>query len=595
MLKNIKARSFILLLIILYIFMTSIVSAKSIFSDIYEWKFDVSTQISNSPPYYSIYFDKSTKLYYILGSLGTLKTSPDGRKWKDIKINTSNPLMDMAHNKNGYVIVSDYNKTFFSKDTKHWKEIKAGTNYVKLSFMSVAANNNTFIAVDLHGMICKSTDGENWKFDINDKAHFHEGYLKVEYINGKFIVFGTQSVYSSTDGENWVKVNDLNKYKSLEDDDTLSIEVNNKPWTYNSKDYYFDKVEYVNNRYYASRDNFIYISEDGTKWRRIEGATDFATDGTNIISIGPQNFMQMTNDGSNWECINKGNDFSNIRMNCANGKFMFFTKDNKLYSSDDGVNWKINDITINDQSRENGIKAFSSEFFVEGFASNIIWDGEAYYVAADGVLYQSSNGYEWSSMNKLNYENLSINKITLVKNEIFGVCWNEKIVKFNMTKNDWDIILDSPINNQNNLFDCVYNGKQFIAISDKRTAYISENFKDWDTVNIPVSSQAFNQICWNGKQYLLATNNATWISDDGYLWKRCIYDMDKAIWTKKGYIGISSTWFTGNGSIYGSDDGKTWKYDDKYELKNVEDILYNGSTILLCNRYNGIFMTKKIN
>jgi hypothetical protein len=91
--------------------------------------------------------------FVVVGSEGTLFTSPDGENWMPQTSGTSANLNGVAYGNGLFVVVGDGGTILTSSDGTTWTARGSGTHS---SLSSVAYGNNTFVAVEGEGAILTS-------------------------------------------------------------------------------------------------------------------------------------------------------------------------------------------------------------------------------------------------------------------------------------------------------------------------------------------------------------------------------------------------------------------------------------------------------
>lgn len=164
---------------------------------------------------------------------------------------------------------------------------------------SIAYGNNTFVIPNGQSIggvfrsVLTSTDGISWTNSAT--GVFNPSANAIAFGNNRFVIVGSsldnRSAYSSN-GTTWT-------------DESFPPDTFTEDYTLN-----WDRLKFVNNKFYARSLGTFIISDNGQGWEYNSTLTsigDFIFDGRNFIAVGA-NFYQST-DGITWNAINL-NEFS---------------------------------------------------------------------------------------------------------------------------------------------------------------------------------------------------------------------------------------------------------------------------------------------
>lgn len=147
--------------------------------------------------------------FVAVGDSGTIIISPNGRNWNTVSsVKTTNNLIDVQINGTNLIAVGSNFTVIKSTDNNIWTTLfEKPVNDIKSCLFDSVTNLYT---ATTYGKIYNSYDGLVWS--VQDITF--SGFNKVEYLNGKYILFSTVSnplitstVYESTNGTTWTKLN----------------------------------------------------------------------------------------------------------------------------------------------------------------------------------------------------------------------------------------------------------------------------------------------------------------------------------------------------------------------------------------------------
>lgn len=141
-------------------------------------------------------------------------TSVDGKLWSNWYNNNSGDVTSIVRNNLAYIETGKDN-IYYSNNGYNWSGIKLEDSTY---FNASTCNENTFLVVGNNyakgeGVIYKSFDGKSWT-----KVTLSGGfpYIKdIEWSGHEFVFTSNYGVWTSIDGEEWVKINSNNYYTKL--------------------------------------------------------------------------------------------------------------------------------------------------------------------------------------------------------------------------------------------------------------------------------------------------------------------------------------------------------------------------------------------
>lgn len=261
--------------------------------------------------------------YVVVGLKGANAFTSDISNWQ-----TGYPWQSRISFANGkWFIISDEYTYYTSTDGTQWKRI----TIPRREIWKVVDNNGTFLGIGREGdasssevktTIYSSPDGENWTIDTTISGITLNDVVG---FNGNYYAAGTSgAIIKSTNGKNWEPVR---KGGSLK----------------------FQKLLIANNTLFACADS-IYRSKNGTDWV----STSIELDG------GGSTLLSMVHNGTEY----------------------IASSGPRLYTSTDGLEWKIPD-------------SFTLPYKLE-----LKWNGKEIiaYSSKDNAFFKSTNGVVWAKV-----------------------------------------------------------------------------------------------------------------------------------------------------------------------------------------------------
>lgn len=411
----------------------------------------------------------------------------------------------------------------------------------------------------LHSII--SEDGINWQIvrvPLTQPSEY-EQLVAGLYHNNKYIIYNHYTyngiintrIFTSDDGYNW------EFYANL-------------PRTYDGKTFlsssYQFEIKKINNKFYATYNGILGISEDGLNWTikdlrdLIEGTTinSYSIAGNeNILVIMGDSSCQLlysTDQGETWNTKLKMVDSisSYYRSVCyGNGKFIAIR--NGSYQngaiSTDGINWQ--EIQFPSKIQRYNIQYNGSIFLISG---------------SNGEINYSINGLDWQSSfipdkivrNKIRVDG---NKFLLFANgdSQFNICYTEDGVNF------------QEINSTSGGYDIISSPDKYIKISGISVNFSKENKTLLDSfcvinkndLNNPIQISQFNY-------YNFYKSNGSGNASPNF-----IYSNSK----DKIFVNVSWSYKSANNYFqtrqYLSDTGLDLYYSSSYINSNTLNLVFN--------------------
>jgi hypothetical protein len=136
--------------------------------------------------------------YVIVSSGGQVERSADGMNWTNQNLAPGTELLGVAYGANRFVTVGSGGAAFSSADAITWASANTGTsNWL----YAVAFGEGAFIAVGWGGSILRSTDGQSWESQPSPTSNWLTG---VRFLANRFIALGQYgTILTSPNGTTW--------------------------------------------------------------------------------------------------------------------------------------------------------------------------------------------------------------------------------------------------------------------------------------------------------------------------------------------------------------------------------------------------------
>jgi hypothetical protein len=149
--------------------------------------------------------------YFLVGSYGTLLSSPDGTNWSNLSSGTANYLSGIAAFTNGLLVLTGNKGTILtSSDGTNWASRASGTTNWLYRLRCV---NGRLLAVGENGAMLISTNGTNWSPANSGVTNWLNDAVMVS--NTCYVVGDQGVVLASTNFINWTDIGTITS-KSLD-------------------------------------------------------------------------------------------------------------------------------------------------------------------------------------------------------------------------------------------------------------------------------------------------------------------------------------------------------------------------------------------
>jgi hypothetical protein len=312
-------------------------------------------------------------------------STPDG--WQTTTTNLP-ACTSIAYGRGLFVTVGPFGTIQSSTDGVTWTPQSSGT---ATTFNRVAFANDTFVAVGASGTIVASPDGMAWSVLQSSPTSPYVGFGGIAFGNGTFVTVTRNIILTSSNGFAW---------KTQTVDTNLSLE----------------RVTFGANRFVAvgNRDRdfgTVLVSSDATNWN--EPVIPFVYDATTVAFAKDRFFVATANgpmltstDGSAWTIPDTNVLASAIAY--GNGIYLGvggLGSSYGLIASDDGVNWRTLQTSLQKVSVFEGGLTFGKGLFVAAG-----YDTKQISTSTNGVDWQArhSDGFPYQYVTFLNDSFLAV-------------------------------------------------------------------------------------------------------------------------------------------------------------------------------------------
>ncbi len=360
--------------------------------------------------------------------------SPDGLNWTGQTLTVPGSGYNGATTKNQIVTfaydiyligatlptssLSSVDCIFSSADGSHWVTNEIGTSdfgqiYYSFFTSGTSGNGNLIAGMALGNMfgltpfLQSSSDGIHWTLNFNAPVAF--GGVSGTYGNGTYVIVGSQSIYTSTDGVNWTDQQrpptppvgprynitgiafshgiyaaaaSLNIIRSS--DGLVYESITNSPE--------LAALTTFSNKFVGvGNGGKIYVSDDGLSWTQRNSGTANSLRGITIssgnglwVAVGDGGTIQTSPTGTTWTSRISGSSLFLYGVACSGSNFVAVGQMGTVLTSLDGIAWTVQDsglLNLND--------LFSVTYGSAGFVA----------VGSGGTILTSPDGINWTPQN----------------------------------------------------------------------------------------------------------------------------------------------------------------------------------------------------
>ncbi|MDU4694431.1 MULTISPECIES: sialidase family protein [Paenibacillus] len=457
-------------------------------------------------------------------------------------------------------------------------------------YSMIQGKNNEYLAVGPYGTVMKSANGVNWAA-LSKFGNYH--LTAVAWDGSKYVMFGNNTEYAmnlysrpaegfiSTDGLTWTKID-------FDPGETIY------------------QLEWGQAGFVAVGQKHIFYSKDGENWSTSRSLfNDYGADILRVVngnyfisSRYDSQFVLVSKDGQNWSAKTY-NASAAIQDLIWTGKH-YLGVGNGIYTSADGVNW------TKQAKSPTGIEL---KTIVKGHNMYIVTGASATTEGIDkNVAYTSKDGATWT---KVDLSSLQANIYTLypVKSGFAGIASNNMQGHADGTYSiyttdgkTWSYrLIGTSLGGDFNAI--ATNGKRTVAVGLSGSVVYTDDGKTWRSSN-PFSYKSkigrahLFDVVWGGNKFVAAGNGGIYYSADGSSWKQAKVPFSdqygglrNILWTGKFYVASDQVY-----GVYTSKDGLTWKRVASVSNNWLTSMVYDGKRLVAAFRvhnYNtGVGTTK---
>ena len=311
--------------------------------------------------------------YISVGVTGTIRNSVDGINWIKVSQNMGVISNLIQVQDNGYILTNDTSVYYFdginkteetSVDTFILKVFNIGEEYLILTYTGPYDCNQWLV-----GGIYKSTNKSNWlSYEIDTDIEYFT-HSDIIWDGQRYILLGR---YEINDGDKWES-----KYPLLESDDGVHYK------TFITLDKSFNKIKYINNKYFLYGDKgYLGILDKNLTINIVnlkldEKVNDIFWNGRSYLAVGETGMVASSEDGLEWTVEQLDKDYNLLGIIWDGEKYLVYgvTKVSKgLYGY---VYYSENDYNTQIYVSEDG-KDWSLVDELDFLLNKIIWDGNQY-------------------------------------------------------------------------------------------------------------------------------------------------------------------------------------------------------------------------
>jgi len=453
-------------------------------------------------------------------------------------------------------------------------------NKVYNSIVDIEYANDAYMAVDEDGCIYKSTDGISWHHIVCSADEVNN----IEFGNGTFVVAGKDgTIQISSTGEEWSEVqsgttNDIyalefadGKFVAVGESGLILTSLDGQKWSPRASgvDSSLIAVAYGNGKWVAvGDDGVILVSTDDSAsiWELFfigqdDYLSDVIFDGTQfvVVDLSSTEILYST-DGSDWMTIELEGKLPYIAKiyYAADLNAYFVPSDEKLYRSDNLSDWTMVEEFPGDIRK---LLHAGSYVYAIGSASDDYWSAREILLISEDLDSWFSTFMREDLLNAAFILNkfIVIGKRGLFLTSTDGVTWKVQ------TKTNF---------NYETLKDIIYCNGQYILITEEGNAWISTDLLAWEVYDITSESKPTALACSADTYVSVTADGSIYASNDGKSWNEVaaglsyIYDVE---YGNDTFVAVGD-----KGLVLVSDDGFTWQtvtLDDSYD-EPIVSVLY---------------------
>ena len=419
------------------------------------------------------------------------------------------------------------------------------------SIASVTYGGGKYVAISSYGKVYTSTDAEAWSYSSSINM---TSPRRVIYFNSRFVVAGgAGAIYTSPDAVTWTQQ------------------------TSGTAQNLYAMEAYSGKLYAAGANRAVITSTDGTTWSTVTMNVGNATDdlmtitsgnGLLVIAARPASafstyYRSSTGASNSWN-ISTGLDFTTNGAYFLNDRFYAFYAGTRVETSTDAATWtEITSTSVTKPDSSTTVLGSPNQMF------------RGYHDGTNYLLFGSSGTYGWGTT----IRSTNASTYTMVAPTASIVAQGADLLngKYFQWGNEGLVVSDDgltyhfPMGSYNSIATNGAGGFSLVGMQGSTTTAVSATSSSWPTLSALATrtgTKSFNDVVWNGSQYVAVGENAIATSADGSSWTNT--------GTHTGNFYQSVLYQGGNYVVSGYDTGtyewKIWRGSNLSSLSVVETL-----------------------
>jgi Predicted kinase related to dihydroxyacetone kinase len=333
----------------------------------------------------------------------------------------------------------------------------------------------------------------------------------------------------------------------------------------------------------------VYAATPNMDWKNIDIAKSYnyrgiaQNDKGLFIVVGDEGIVKTSNDLDKWETQNSGT--KSYLFGCAwgNGKFVAVGESGTIIYSEDGIKWSK--ATANNKLHFDGVVWGSGKFIAVGIEGNGNGSNKDKL-----IILSSSDGVNWTN----SYENMgsfSWNNIVFI-NGLFVVMGYDDYA-FSQDGLNWTV--KAMPTEDISFNDMIWDGKQYIAIGNKSTIYVSSDVTTWTPVVANINKDLFllKIVQFDNKYVLVIEDKSSCVilsSSDLRTWSLASnsYYSEISEFIKVNDKLIAAGWYE---TILQTKDCTAWNVINRFSPSLLK-VVWNGKQFLSVGNDGSVFISK---
>ncbi|MGN7360450.1 WD40/YVTN/BNR-like repeat-containing protein [Paenibacillus sp. SAF-054] len=444
-------------------------------------------------------------------------------------------------------------------------------------YSMIQGKNKEYIAVGPYGTVMKSANGVNWAA-LSKFGNYH--LTTIAWDGTKYVMFGSNTEY------------EMDIYKKPSEGFVSPDGLTWKKISFNPKET-IQNLEWGPGGFVAVGVKHIFTSRDGENWtttytlKNPYGADALkVVNGTYFVSSSSDGYVLVSKDGRSWSAKTY-NKAANVRDMVWTGN-RYIGVGNGVYTSTDGVSWKKLMTLPNGAGLETIVYGHNM-YVATGY---LYWGDEGIH----SVAYTSKDGTTWKKVD-LAHIQTRIYTLYPVKNGFAGIGSNDMQDRpdgtFSIYTADgktWSYRMIGTATS-GDFSALATNGKRTVAVGMYGSVVYTDDGKTWRSSN-PFSYKGrlgrahLFDVAWGANKFVAAGNGGIYYSADGSSWKQANVKFSDQ------YGGLRNiTWagkfFVASDQVYGtytSKDGVNWTRIASVSGDWLTSMIYDGKRLLAAFR-----------